>query len=203
MELFYVGSVSIEAVADVVRPIFAGLSRRMVALPPQTPFHIGPQAHETETMEVAQGKLSLGFYTPITNQDPRFAAMQLCNAIFGSGMTSKLFMQVREKMSLCYSIGSSYYGSKGILTVNAGIDTQQERAARAAILQQLTACQTGDIRENELLSAREAILSSLTAVCDSPGALEAFFGVAALNGLNRSLEEYARQIRAVTIPDVV
>ena len=202
LELFYVGSASIGQVADAVRPIFQGLNRSTATLPQQTAYRFSPESHETETMEIAQGKLSLGFYTPITNQDPRFAAMQMCNAIFGSGMTSKLFMQVREKLSLCYAIGSSYYGSKGILTVNAGIDTQQEAAAKNAILQQLTACQQGQISESELLSARESILSSLQAVCDSPGAMEAFFGVAALNGLNRSLETYAAQIRAVTIEDI-
>lgn len=203
LEIFYVGAADAETVADAVRPIFAKLPRNLLSLPKQTPFQFAPGKDEVEVMDVAQGKLSFGFYTPITNQDPRFAAMQMCNAIFGSGMTSKLFMQVREKMSLCYAIGSSYYGSKGILTVNAGIDSHQEAAARQAILEQLAACQNGDITESELLSARESILSSLRAVCDSPGAMEAFFGVSVLSGLDRDLEEYARQIRAVTTEDVV
>lgn len=202
LELFYVGAASIDAVADAVRPIFASLHRNIVKLPPQTPFQNSSGRDETEMMDVAQGKLSLGYYTPITNQDSRFAAMQMCNAIFGSGMTSKLFMQVREKLSLCYAIGSSYYGSKGILTVNAGIDSHQEAAAREAIAQQLAACQNGDISQSELLSARESILSSLRSVCDSPGAMEAFFGVSALSGLSRTLEQYAEEIRAVTIQDV-
>ena len=203
LEIFYVGAADAQTVAEAVAPIFCKLPRNLLSLPQQTPYHVSPSREETEVMEVAQGKLSLGFYTPITNQDPRFAAMQMCNAIFGSGMTSKLFMQVREKLSLCYAIGSSYYGSKGILTVNAGIDSHQEPAARQAILSQLAACQQGDITESELLSARESILSSLRAVCDSPGAMEAFFGVSALSGLDRDLEEYARQIRAVTAEDVV
>ena len=203
VELFYVGSATAETVAEAVRPIFAKLERRVVDMPRQTPFQNGPCRHETETMDITQGKLSLGFYTPITNQDPRFAAMQLCNTIFGSGMTSKLFMQVRENMSLCYSIGSSFYGSKGVLTVNAGIDSCRETAARQAILEQLHACQTGDISENELLSARESILSGLRAVYDSPGAMEAYFGVSALSGLDRDLEEHARQIRQATLEDVV
>ncbi len=203
LELFYVGSAQPEAVAEIVRPIFAGLPRRVSALPAQTPFQFSPGKDETETQDVAQGKLSLGFFTPITNQDSRFAAMQVCNAVFGSGMTSKLFMQVREKMSLCYAIGSSYYGSKGILTVNAGIDFQKEPAAREAILAQLAACQNGEISDDEMLSAKESILSGLRAVYDSPGAMEAFFGVASRSGLNRSLEEYAAQTKAVTLRDIV
>ena len=203
VELFYVGLADLETVAQAVRPIFGKLPRRVTTLPPQTPFQTCPGSHETECQEIAQGKLSLGFVTPITNQDPRFAAMQVANAVFGSGMTSKLFMQVREQMSLCYAIGSSYYGSKGILTVNAGIDTQKESAAREAILAQLVACQTGDVSREELHAAKESMLSSLRSVYDSPSAMEAFFGVAAHSGLNRSLEEYARQIRAVEVADVM
>ena len=202
VELFYVGAADAETVAAAVKPVFAGLPRQVDRLPEQTPFQPCPGSEVTETMEVAQGKLSMGFVTPITNQDPRFAAMQVCNAIFGSGMTSKLFMQVREAMSLCYAIGSSYYGSKGIITVNAGIDSAREPAAKAAIFAQLDACRAGNITEMELRSAKESILSSLRAVCDSPGAMEAFFGVAALNGLNRSLEQYAQEVRAVTVADV-
>ena len=202
VELFYVGSAEANTVAAAVQPLFAQLPRQVTALPPQTPFHNGPEANGEETQEVAQAKLSMGFVTPITNQDPRFAAMQVMNAVFGSGQTSKLFMQVRETMSLCYAIGSSYYGSKGVLTVNAGIDTQQEKAAREAILRQLTACQAGQITEGELNAAKEAILSSLRAVYDSPGTMEGFFGVSAISGLNRSVEEYASQIRAVGIEDV-
>ncbi len=129
IEIFYVGSAEAGEVARLVTPMFAKLPRKVISLPHQTPFHNCPGSQESESQEIAQGKLSLGFYTPITNQDPRFAAMQVCNAIFGSGMTSKLFMQVREKLSLCYAIGSSYYSSKGIVTVNAGIDTRQEAAA--------------------------------------------------------------------------
>ena len=202
IELFYVGSADMDTIAALITPLFAGLSRQVVPLPPQTPFQDCPGEDLEETQEIAQGKLSMGFTTPITNQDPRFAAMQVCNTIFGSGMTSKLFMQVREKRSLCYDIGSSYYGSKGILTVNAGIDSRKAAVTREAILHQLSTCQAGEITDAELISAKESILSGLRAVYDSPGAMEAFFGVSALNGLNRTLEEYADQIRAVTVEDV-
>ena len=167
------------------------------------PFQNCQGDQRSERQEIAQGKLSLGFVTPITNRDPNFAAMQLMNAIFGSGMTSKLFMQVREKQSLCYAIGSGYYGSKGILTVNAGIDTRQEENAKAAIFAQLEACQNGQISQEELEAAKQSILSGLRAVYDSPGAIENFFSTAAISGLGRSPEVYSQQIQAVTVEDVV
>ena len=202
VELFYVGAAPMEDVAALLKPVFARIQRNFQPLPPQTGYQHSPGGQASETQQVAQAHLSMGFVTPITNQDHRFAAMQVCNTIFGGGMTSKLFMQVRESMSLCYAVGSGYYGSKGILTVNAGIDTAQEAAATEAILQQLAACKNGDISDGELSAAKESLLSGLRAVYDSPGAMEGFFSTAAISGLNRTPQTYAAQIRAVTVRDV-
>lgn len=202
LELFYVGTAAAETVASILRSVFAGLPGRTRFMPPQTPFHPGQCQHITESQDIAQGKLSMGFTTPITNRDPRFAAMQVCNAIFGSGMTSKLFMQVREAMSLCYAISSSYYSSKGILTVNAGIDSGKQEPVIQAILDQLAQCQSGNISHRELQAAKQSILSGLQAVYDSPGAMEGFFSVSTLSGMERSPQEYVRQVEAVTGADV-
>lgn len=202
LELFYVGSASMETVAQLLRQMLAGVERAPEALPPQTPFHHVTGQMAQEQQQIAQGKLAMGFVTEITNRDSRFAAMQVMNTVFGSGMTSKLFMQVREKMSLCYAIGSGYYGSKGILTVNAGIDTAQERKATEAILAQLEACKRGEISAEELEAAKEAILSGLRAVYDSPGAMESFFSTAAISGLGRTPEGYADEIRGVSLENV-
>lgn len=203
VEIFYVGCASARQVAALVKPLFGQLQRNVVALPPQSVFVPGKENHRSETMEVAQAKIAMGFVTPVTYAEPRFAAMQLCNGIFGAGMTSKLFMQVREKRSLCYAIGSNYYGSKGLLTVYAGIDTKNFTQTREAILEQLSACQQGDITRQELEAAKEAVLSGLRAIYDSPGAMESFFSTTAISGLNRSPEKYAEEIRAVTVEDVV
>ena len=201
--IFYVGSAAPDTVAALLTKELAQISRQPQVLPAQLPFQNAPEQEKEETQQIAQAKLSLGFVTPITNQDPRFAAMQLLNTIFGSGMTSKLFMQVREKMSLCYAIGSGYYGSKGIMTVNAGIDSGKQHQVRSAILAQLEACQQGFITEEELSAAKESILSGLRAVYDSPGAIENFFSTAAISGLGRTPEVYAEEISAVTAEDVV
>ena len=203
IELFYVGSADAEQVAGLAKEMFRGLERRDGNLPGQTPFHDAGGCDETETMEVAQGKLCMGFTTPITIGHPDFAAMQVCNAMFGAGMTSKLFMNIREKMSLCYSIGSGYYGTKGIVTVSAGIDFDKEKVTRQEVLRQLAACQHGDITEEELTAARQAILSSLRATHDSPGAIEGYYATAALSGMGMTPEQYMDAIEAVTKEQVV
>ena len=117
--------------------------------------------------------------------------------------TSKLFVNVREKLSLCYSVGSGYYGSKGIVTVSAGIDFDKEQQTRKEILRQLQAMQEGDISAQELNAAKEAILSSLRGTHDSPGSIEGFYATSALSGLGLTPAEYMEAIYAVTIDQVV
>lgn len=203
IQIFYVGSAEPETVTRLLMPVLKKLDRSYVNLPAQTAFHDSGKNDAVEVMEVAQGKLCLGFTTPITNRSPEFPAMQLLNTIFGAGMTSKLFMNVREKLSLCYSVGSGYYGTKGIVTVAAGIDFDKEAQTRAEILSQLEACQAGEISPEELKAAKEAVLSSLRATHDSPGAIEGYYATGALSGMGMTPEQYMAAVEAVTLSQVV
>lgn len=201
VRVFYVGSADGQLVADWLKPIFAGLERSPIALKPQTDFCTGAGEDRQEVMEVTQGKLCMGFTTPITNRCPEFAAMQVLNAVYGGGMTSKLFMEVREKQSLCYSIGTNYYGAKGLILASAGIDFDKEAQTRDEMCRQLELCRQGEITDEELDAAKEALLSGLRATYDSPGAIEGYFSTAALSGLNWTPEEYARAVAQVTKAD--
>ena len=202
IHLFYVGSASPERVAQLLRPVFAGLERACVELPAQTAFTGAPGGEHTEYMEVAQGKLCMGYVTPITLRDPRFAAMQVCNMIFGGGMTSKLFMQVRETLSLCYDIGSGYHGSKGILTVSAGIDCDREEQVRQQVAHQLEECVRGNFTDGELTAAKQALLTQLQSTHDSPGSIESYYATGALSGLNMTTRRYMQAVEAVSAQQV-
>ncbi len=202
IELFYVGAAEPEQVAALCRPIFASIKRDYVNLPAQTAFQDGGGGSYQETMDVSQGKLAMGFATPITLRDPRFAAMQVCNSVFGGGMTSKLFMNVREKLSLCYDVGSGYHGSKGIMLVSAGIDCKMEETVRGEILAQLDACCQGDITQEELNAAKQAVLSSLRGTHDSPGAIESYYATAALSGLELTPAQYMERVAQVDLHQV-
>ncbi len=203
IELFYVGSAQPEQVAQLLRPLLARLERAPIPRLPQTGFHSCPGQTLSEAMEVSQGKLCMGFTTPITNRDPEFPAMQVLNTLFGAGMTSKLFMVIREQMSLCYSIGSGYYGSKGIVTVSAGIDFDKEGLTAQEVLHQLEKCRQGQITQEELTAARQALLSGLRATHDSPSAIEGYYATAALSGMGMTPQQYMQAVEAVTMEDVV
>ena len=203
IEIFYVGAADPEMIASHLQKLLAPLKRTPIALPAQTAFCDGGMGDYTEQMEVAQGKLCMGFITPITLRSKEFPTMQVFNTIFGAGMTCKLFMQIREKMSLCYDISSSYHGSKGILTVSAGIDCKDNALVQAEILRQLNACQVGDITDAELAAAKQALISQLQATHDSPGAIEGYYATAVLSGLTLTPESYRQAVEAVTREDVV
>ena len=203
IELFYVGSAPAETVAALVRKMLAPIERSYIPISSQQPFQDAGSSHAAEDADVAQSVLCMGFVTPITGASPDFAAMQVLNTIFGAGMTSKLFTQIREKMSLCYAIGSGYYASKGIVTVSAGIDREQEQAVRTEVLAQLDACRRSEITAEELNAAKEALLSSLRGIHDSPASIESYYSTHTLSGTFRSPQQYMDEIRAVTVESVV
>ena len=201
--VFYVGSAPKERVADLVKKLLGKIERKDMPIPQQTPFYDGGGESHTQRMQVAQSQLCMGFVTPITNRSKDFAAMQVLNMVLGGGMTSKLFIQVREKMSLCYSISSGYYGAKGIVTVHAGIDAGKRDVAQQEIIRQLTLCQDGGISQEELTAAKEALQNSLRGIHDSPNTIEGFYSTAALSGLGMTPQEYFRAVEGVTLDDVV
>ncbi len=202
VEFFYVGATPPEQVARLLQPIFAGFSRQVVPVPPPIGFHDGGGCRTTQELATSQSHLLLGFTTPIVGGDADYVAMRVANLIFGAGMTSKLFVNVREKMSLCYSIHSDYYGAKGILVVSAGIDADREETVHQQILTQLQACANGDITEDELRYAKEALLSSLRSIHDSTRSIAGYYTLPDLSPGFLPPEQYRAAVEAVTTQDV-
>ena len=202
IDVFYVGSAPVQQVAQLVREMLGGIGRNYVNLPEQTGFHPCPGGSYEEQMDVAQGKLCMGFTTPVTIRDEGYVAMQLLNLIFGGGMTSKLFMHIRETLSLCYAIGSGYHGSKGIITVSAGIDSSRSAQVQGEVLAQLEACCRGDITLEELNAAKQAMRAGILSTPDAPASIEGYYATAALSGMKLTMEEYMTAVEQVTVQQV-
>ena len=203
VELVYVGSAPQEQVAALLKGLFDRIDRNYVNLPEQSPLRTGPESDTVREMDVNQGKLCMGLVSDITIRDAGFVPMQLLNHIFGGGMTSKLFMQIRERQSLCYAIGSGFHGSKGLMTVSAGIDSGMKEAVQQGVLAQLDACCRGEITAEELNAAKESLRSSLLSTQDSPGALEGYYATAALSGLPLTPDAYIRAVEETTLEQIV
>ena len=196
MELFYCGSAEERRVEDALTAAFAALCRgKAVEIEPPRRYDAPTEPRiVTETMDVTQGKLSMGFRCG-SHDVP---ALIMANLMFGGSGNSKLFLNVREKLSLCYYASSSYARSKGIMTVSSGIETKDYDRAFEEIMKQLTAVQSGDWEDWELEGARSTMLSSLQSLHDSQGALENFYLGQAATGQSDTPEDLAEQIRQVT-----
>ena len=200
VELFYMGSLSPAAVTKVLQTVLAELPRAEVFVPVgTTPAPAArPVQEKTERLDVTQGKLSLGFFTDITAKDPRYPALVLAATVFGGGATSKLFTNVREKMSLCYYASASFEKFKGVLSVSSGVEFSKLETAKTESLRQLEACKAGDITDDELESARGYLVSDLKIAMDSPGRLDDYYMGQILLEQDGTMEDLASAIARVT-----
>lgn len=208
VELYYCGSAPADRAAEALTAALAGLPRAAELEEPEC----GVQAEAacetprlvTESLDVTQGKLALGFRTGgscVWEDD--FPALMVFNAVYGGTPTSKLFLNVREKLSLCYFASSILEKCKGILMVSSGIEFGNYEKAKAEILTQLENCRQGAIEDWELVAARQAIISSLSATLDAQGRLEDFWLGQAVAGLEEEPQALAQRIAAVTKEQVV
>ena len=152
-----------------------------------------------ERLEVSQGKLALGFRTGgITCWEEEYPALVMCNAIFGGTPLSKLFLNVREKLSLCYYASSVLEKMKGLVLVSSGIEFDKYQQARDEILAQLEAIRRGEIEDWELEGARRALISGHLSTLDDQGRLEEFWLGQAAAGLTEAPDELAQRVERTT-----
>lgn len=196
MELFYCGAAAESRVVGMLR-------RALAALPRQGEIELLPtlrrEGNETcryveEAMDVTQGKLCIGFRTDSRDS----AATMLMNAMFGGTSNSKLFANVREKLSLCYYAGSTNHWKKGLITVSSGIDFENYQRAVDEILAQVEALKNGEWEDWELEGARSTLRGSFRAVEDSASAMEDFIMGQIATGGEETLPGLLAAIEAVT-----
>ena len=204
IELVFAGRAEVEKVRDALLKVLKGLPRQET-VPVHTTLGPMPAAmrEKTETLDITQGNLVMGFRSGVTSGDPDYPAMLMFNGIFGGGMTSKLFMNVRERLSLCYYASSGLDRFKGIMLVSSGVDMDKYEMARDEILRQLEECRKGNITELEMESTRSYIQSSLRSSGDSLMRMEDFWLSQLVGGFDYTPEELMEQISHVTLDDVV
>lgn len=167
MDVFVCGDADMEEII----PMFAHFKPQGTI--PQTSFvtEVKEVKQVTEELDVNQGKLSLGFRTGVEADSPLFPALTLYNSILGSGVHSKLFRNVREKLSLCYYAYSRLERFKGTMMISSGIEFDKFQDAYDEILLQTEEMKRGNLSDEELDSARSSLTNQLTAMADTPAAL--------------------------------
>lgn len=205
---YYGGSAGLDRVEQAIVSSFAPLLRdrhapvecQVVAKPMQE------QVREvTDVLDVTQGKLALGFRTGgITVNHPQLPALLVCNALYGGTAHSKLFTNVREKMSLCYFASSLLDKIKGLMVVSSGVEFSKFTVAKEAILNQLEAIRQGDFTQEEMQAAIRSVVNALISRKDSQGLMEDDCVTTALTGGDPTRpDDLSEQVEQVSKEDVV
>ncbi len=204
LEFFYVGSISEEVLRQRILSHFNGWrGASFHTLCPPTAEKSAGFLSKTESMPVSQGKLAMGFRTGVSGMDERLYAMILLNELLGGSPASKLFLQVRERLSLCYYCSSSYHKNSGILTVSAGIESSNRQKAQEAILEQIRALRDGRISQGEWHAARTSLQNVYRQIYDNPFELQNFYGNRILFGIDGTIEDSRERLMAVPMEDVI
>ncbi|MDO4607797.1 MAG: pitrilysin family protein, partial [Clostridia bacterium] len=156
-----------------------------------------------ETMDIAQGKLCMGFSSELYGDDSKTAALTVMCDIFGGGPYSRLFTNVREKMSLCYYSAASSVKAKGLITVDSGVEKENAEKALKEILNQLKVIKQGEFTDEEFESSIKSITDSFKSYNDSQGLLDAWYSIKIVKDRLLSPEDAVELIQNVTRDDVI
>ncbi len=206
IEILYTGSeLFFPAVCESFTKAFSGIERTYTE---ESGTVCAKHTHRefrevSEDMAVNQGKLSIGYTTDTDSFSHDLPALIVANEIFGSSPNSKLFMNVREKMSLCYYCSSSLDAIKGLMFVNAGIENKNFEVTRDAVAAQLEAVKNGDFSDEDLDNAIISLTSGYGSVSDSITSLEAWYMPRIFRGDTETISDRIEKIRKVTRDDVV
>ncbi|MCF0123419.1 MAG: insulinase family protein [Ruminiclostridium sp.] len=205
--LYYCGSADTDRVEAAFRAAFADLPRTQRRPLPETLALAeprGPVRRFEDRLDVTQGKLTMGFRIGGGFRNLEDAAcLSLLNAVYGGSTNSKLFLNVREKLSLCYFASSSLAMSKGVLLVYSGVEFSNFQRAEDEILAQLEACRNGEITPEELEAARRSVVGSLRASLDAQGRLEEYWLNRFVTGTDFTPEQLAERVEQVTLEQLV
>lgn len=148
----------------------------------------------TEQLDVSQSKLVMAFKS---DSDDKIA-LKFLSTIYGETPFSKLFANVREKLSLCYYCASSYANSKNALFVDSGVEKANVEKAKSEILNQLEEIKKGNFEQSDIDNSVLSLENALIAVGDIPSSYISWYFNRFCEGDSMTPQEICNKYKAVT-----
>ena len=202
-EIIYVGDSDSTNAFDVFKERFAKINREPATIDTKVVREAQRVKTENEDMELSQSKMILGFRTAIAEPDDEAMAARVMCALLGGTAHSKLFCNVREKLSLCYYCSSSYVRSKGIMFVESGVERDNIEKAKEAILGEIKAMQNGDITDEELKATKLSMNNAFFSSCDTVGGISNYYMSQMLDKAVLTPQQAVELVENVTKEDVI
>ena len=191
------------AVKDALLAELAAIDRAPLPLAENIAMPRREPVHKTETYDMVQAKLCMLFTLGEPMRTEQLAAVRLAMALYGGSVTSRLFLNVRERDHLCYYCSSSFQSFTGSMAVNSGVEHADAARAEKAILKELDDLRSGPITAEELEDCRRSLLSGMAGIEDTLGGIETWYYMEVLRGGPVQTPDDARAaLQAVTEEDV-
>lgn len=156
-----------------------------------------------EEMDVTQCKLVMGLRTEVAYPDKEVPSVILMNALFGGTAQSKLFVNVREKLSLCYYCSSKYNRHKGIMFIESGVEQDKISEAKKEIMKQLKEIKIGNFTDAEFSETKLYLSQNIKSINDSLSALNDWYVLQAFSENIKSPETFIKEINEVSRESVI
>ncbi|MDD4808126.1 MULTISPECIES: EF-P 5-aminopentanol modification-associated protein YfmF [Caproicibacterium] len=206
VEILVLGDIDPEPVAKIFSQAFGCVQRQYKPLTLSKPIsHNTEISYVIDHQNVAQGKMVLGMRVEVSQltQPELVPAARLMSALYGGTPNSRLFLIVREKMSLCYYCGAGYNSTAGLLFVQSGVEFGNMKKAEQAILEQLKAVQDGSFTDADIAAAKLALENGYCTAEDSLGALDSWYLSQSFMKKVYTPEEYAALVGAVSREQII
>ncbi len=204
VEILHVGRGDPACAKEVCTKAFSSLTRQPVDIPKtEIQMGSGEVKNVTERFNVTQSKLCFGFKSDIQPDSQLLNPMRMAVAILGGTPTSKLFLNVREKKSLCYYCAARFDRTKGIMMIDSGVEHDKIDEAKEAILEQLQAVCDGDFSDTDMKFASLSLQNSFRSMGESAYSMELYYLTQTVLGLKGTPEEQSEAIAKVQKDEII
>lgn len=203
VEIFFSGENGGEVAKNTLKNFFSSYERFPVNTENTIISDVQNVKELKEVMELSQSKMIMGFRSGVASPYNDTMAMRLAVAILGGTAHSKLFNNVREKLSLCYYCSARFDKTKGIMTIESGVEKDNIEKAQKAILKELDDITKGNITDFEIESTKLSMCNDFVSVGDNVFGLEVWYLSQVLCGEFESIEEACKKVQSVTKEEIM
>jgi len=193
-----VGDLGHDEATELVTAAFGSGTGAVPGFAPAPALPAGPRIR-TGRRDTSQAQVALG--VPALHRDhPDAWTLAVLNAVLGDGMSSRLFLSVREDLGLAYDVSSGLvdYADAGALEVSAGVDPASIPAALEAVLAELARLRDEPVPEAELVKAKRYLSGGLELRMDDTRHVASWIGgQEALHDRVLTVEEALAKIEAI------
>ena len=204
LDIFIVGNIDEQMVISQMKKITFGLEDNEEQLIQSIIIkEVSDIKKVVQKEQVNQAKLAMGFRTKTQASDADFCALMVCNAVFGGGPYSKLFNNVREKLSLAYYVYSRIDKFKGVMLVNSGIETDNYQIAFDSIMDQMEEVKNGRFSDDEIMAAKLGTINMIRSIGDSQRLMEDYYIGEIICNKKEDIDEFADSIMNINKEQII